>query len=135
MEMIRKGRATVSPAAPYMDQRGGQGDGRKKTLPSEIHIKPTFNGGFTVSHRFDNSGAGESYIPPKEHAFESHGAMMAHVHVATGGKKSEAPDPDVDEEKGEEVGGAAKESEEEKPEKGVHGRGAPSKRSFGAGGD
>jgi hypothetical protein len=91
MEPIMKRRATVSPAMPYMDQRGGaQGNGRKPTTPNELTITPTVNRGFVVRHTFDNSHSGPGYMPAKEHAFSSHAAMMAHVHVATGGTKRAA---------------------------------------------
>lgn len=53
--------------------------GRKRRKPSEITIKGAKNGGFIVTHRFDNFGAGESYQPPEDNAFQSHEAMLAHV--------------------------------------------------------
>lgn len=58
---------------------------RKGGVPSEITIKPSMNKGFIVRHSFDNSGAGPSYRPPQEHAFQDHKAMMAHVHKHTSG--------------------------------------------------
>lgn len=53
--------------------------GRKRRKPSEITIKGAKNGGYIVTHRFDNFGAGESYQPPEDNAFQSHEAMLEHV--------------------------------------------------------
>lgn len=79
---MRTGAASIAPAVSERREEHGS---RKAAQPSEVHVKRTVNGGFIVTHRFDNSGSGESYIQPKDHAFTSHGEMMAHVHKATGG--------------------------------------------------
>lgn len=112
--------------SPMKEASGGAGSGRKPTMPSEIRITPSFNGGFTVNHHYDNSGAGESYQPPKAHVFTSHAALMSHLKTATGGGRGTA------EETGE-VDGAAPGGQQ--PSKGVHGAGAPGPKSAGAGMD
>ena len=68
------------------EQAGERHEGRKRRTPDEVHVKKAANGGFIVRHTFDNIGAGESYMPPKEHAFGSHREMMDHVFKHTGGK-------------------------------------------------
>lgn len=68
---------------------------RKARTPSAVRIRRAANGGHIVTHEYDNSGAGESYMPPREHAFTSHKAMMAHVHKATGGKLDADGDRDA----------------------------------------
>lgn len=57
--------------------------GRMPKHPTEITVKHAKNGGFIVRHSFDNSGAGESYRMPEEHAFSGHKEMMAHLHKHT----------------------------------------------------
>lgn len=60
-------------------------DGRKAKKPTDINIKHAANGGYIVRHSYDNMGSGESYMPPREHAFADHKTMMAHVHTHTAG--------------------------------------------------
>lgn len=113
---------------------------RKKSDPSDVHIKRAVNGGFIVTHHYDNSGAGESYQPPKDHAFTSHKEMMAHIHANTGGAK-------VGKDGGAEVGAggkpkgvserAGKDDGQVAPWGGKGGKGAtkPGAKTYGAGVD
>jgi hypothetical protein len=64
-------------------------------LPHELTIRPAVNGGFTVRHSFENRNNGPAYQAATEHAFADHAAMMAHVHIATGGKKIAVTDADA----------------------------------------
>lgn len=59
---------------------------RKAKQPHELTIKRAANGAYIVKHHFDNSGAGESYRQPEDHAFSSHKELMAHVHKHTASK-------------------------------------------------
>jgi hypothetical protein len=68
---------------------------RKSKAPAELTIKRAANGAFIVKHHFDNSGAGESYRSPEEHAFSGHKAMMAHVHTHTSMGKDEGAEADT----------------------------------------
>jgi hypothetical protein len=64
---------------------GGMTGSRKKNKVSRMSIETTENGGYVVEHHYDNSGAGESYMPSKKHAFGNHAAMMQHVDKTLGG--------------------------------------------------
>ena len=75
--------------------------GRKKEHPQRISIEQVQDGdtegrkgGHIVEHHFDNMGRGESYRPPEKHVFTSHSALMNHLHLATGGSASTAPEVD-----------------------------------------
>lgn len=59
---------------------------RKAKQPHELTIKRAANGAYIVKHHFDNSGSGESYRQPEEHAFTSHKELMTHVAKHMGGK-------------------------------------------------
>lgn len=52
---------------------------RKHREPDEVHVKKAANGGYIVRESFDNSTSGESYSPPREHAFSDRKAAGGHV--------------------------------------------------------
>lgn len=55
---------------------------RTKRMPNkvkEITVKRAANKGYIATHHFDNSGAGESYRSPEDHAFSSHDEMLSHL--------------------------------------------------------
>ena len=64
---------------------------RSRQTPSEMTIKRAQNGGFLVTHRFDNSQSGPSYQPPAEYVFKTHGEMAGHVKTHFGGAPPETP--------------------------------------------
>jgi hypothetical protein len=61
------------------------GDRRAKA-PSSITIKKAENGGYITTHHYDNFGAGESYMPSKDHAFSDYDAAEKHTRKHLGGK-------------------------------------------------
>ncbi len=61
-------------------------NGRSKAKVESVTMKKTANNGFIVSHHYDNSMSGPSYMPSQDHAFGSHKEAMAHVHKVMGGK-------------------------------------------------
>ena len=67
-------------AAPTRTKSPEPAHGRK--MPNkvkEITVKRAANKGYIATHHFDNSGAGESYRSPEDHAFSSHDEMLDHL--------------------------------------------------------
>ena len=64
---------------------------RKASTPSEIVVKRAANGGFIVTHRYDNMNSGPSYQPPTEHVFKTHKEVSAHIGKHFGGAMPETP--------------------------------------------
>lgn len=64
------------------------GMSRGKQVLTEVNIKPSENGGFTVDQRYRQDGKGDGpspYIEPKTFTFESFDTMVGHLATALGG--------------------------------------------------
>jgi len=64
---------------------------RTKKKPNRVSIESAANGGYVVEHMYDNSGSGESYMPPTKHAFSDHTSMTNHLSKVFGKPKAKAP--------------------------------------------
>lgn len=62
---------------------------RKRRSVDSMHIRRAENGGYIVSHSYNNQGSGESYMPSTDHVVKNRRALRQHVDQHMGGPREE----------------------------------------------